>query len=195
MTLPTPDIECERLILSVVKAPDAPDIVGLLNTPEASANTLSIDHPYSLADAEEFVDQVGRGVEAGEKITFLARRMEDRRPVGTIGITIEPEHQRAELGYIIGRDHCNNGYATEAGRGVLGYCFDTLGLHKVTAAWFADNPASGRVLEKLGFEHEGMEREQYHRGGFFRDSVNMGLLRRDYVLQQQRSAKAEETTK
>ncbi len=194
MALPTPIIETERLMLTTAALSDAEDVVELFSAPEASANTLTLPYPYSLADAHEFVERVRVGVEADVKITFVIRRRVDRVAVGTIGITIEPEHERAELGYIIGREHWGNGYATEACTLVIAYAFDTLGLHKVTAAWFTDNPASGRVLEKLGFENEGTVREQFFRDGRFRDSVNMGLIKQGYE-HQHRSADAEETTK
>ena len=177
MSLPTPIIESERMVLTVAMPTDAEDVVELFGTPEASANTLTLPYPYTLADAHEFVERVRVGVEADVKITFVIRRLDDKRAVGTIGITIEPEHRRAELGYIIGKEHWGNGYATEACGAVIAYSFDTLGLHKLTAAWFTDNPASGRVLEQLGFENEGTVREHFFRDGRFRDSVNMGLFR------------------
>ena len=55
-----------------------------------------------------------------------------------------------------------------------------MGIRKLTACYYADNPASGRVLEKAGFVREGVRRKQFVRMGELRDDVVMGLLREEY---------------
>jgi RimJ/RimL family protein N-acetyltransferase len=64
------------------------------------------------------------------------------------------QHRTAELGYIIHPDHHGHGYATEAGRVLLGIAFEFLSLHRVVAGLDARNVASARVLEKLGMRKE-----------------------------------------
>ncbi|MEM6494512.1 MAG: GNAT family N-acetyltransferase [Pseudomonadota bacterium] len=87
--------------------------------------------------------------------SFLITRAADAALVGCIGIDqSEAFDDGAELGYWIARDHWGNGYATEAGRAVLAIA-RTLGYERVEAMHFLDNPASGRVLEKLGFAATG----------------------------------------
>lgn len=78
--------------------------------------------------------------------------------VGVIGLT--PGHEAAELGYWIGRDHWGRGYATEASRAVLRLA-RTLGHTRLNASHFIDNPASGRVLRKVGFCPTGRIEERY----------------------------------
>jgi RimJ/RimL family protein N-acetyltransferase len=87
---------------------------------------------------------------------FLITRARDAALIGGIGIDrSEPRDGVAEIGYWIARDHWNQGYATEAGRAVLSIAH-TLGHSRLKAAHFLDNPASGRVLEKLGFTPTGL---------------------------------------
>lgn len=78
--------------------------------------------------------------------------------VGAIGLA--PTHDGAELGYWIGRDHWGQGYATEASRAVLSLA-KTLGHKRIAATHFLDNPASGRVLRKVGFCPTGRVEDRY----------------------------------
>lgn len=193
MALPTPIIETERLTMAVLTPDDTDELRVIMDDQEVSDNTLTLPFPYSRDDAVAFIERIRIGIESGTEVCFAIRQRESNTLVGTIGQTLTTVHQRTELGYIVGKDFRGNGYATEACLAVLGYSFGDLGLHKVTAAWYTDNPASGRILTKLGFENEGTVREHFFRGGRFRDSVTMGLLRQDYE-QQHHSASAEETT-
>ena len=70
------------------------------------------------------------------------------------------------MGYWIGRQHWGKGFATEASRALIEIA-KTLKLPRLEASHFLDNPASGRVLEKLGFVATGMSAERYScaRGG------------------------------
>ena len=71
-----------------------------------------------------------------------------------------------ELGYWLGRPYWGMGYATEAAAQVVAFAFRNLRAERVWAGWFFDNPASGRVLEKLGFRANGADqRDCAARGG------------------------------
>lgn len=61
------------------------------------------------------------------------------------------------LGYWIGKPYWGHGYASEAAHRVIRFAFDELDAKLLTAGWFFDNPASGRILEKLGFKPSGSE--------------------------------------
>lgn len=104
--------------------------------------------PYMPDDARSFVEQPV----ASMFPRFLVTRARDAALVGCIGI--DPHQGHTELGYWIARPHWGQGYATEAGRGVLEIA-RTLGHLRVVASHFLDNPASGKVLAKLGFAPTG----------------------------------------
>lgn len=65
-----------------------------------------------------------------------------------------PSRTEAQLGYIFDPDHAGRGYASEAVAAVVGHCFESLGVRRITAGCFADNAASVRILEKLGMRRE-----------------------------------------
>jgi len=94
-------------------------------------------------------------------------------------VRIEPDHRRAELGYWVGVPYWGNGYATEAARAVVKYGFGTLGLHRIFASHFANNPASARVLRKIGMRYEGRLRGHVLKWGEFLDLEMYGMLASD----------------
>ena len=107
--------------------------------------------PYSPEDARAFVS---RGQDQ-HRPNFLLIRPEDGRAIGCAGLG---DHGgEAELGYWLARPFWGQGYATEAGRGVIEIA-RLLGVRRVCAGHFVDNPASGRVLRKLGFVPTGQTR-------------------------------------
>jgi RimJ/RimL family protein N-acetyltransferase len=113
-------------------------------------------------------DTVGLVVRAAEEpVGFVYLVREESNAVG---------FRFAELAYWIAHDHWDNGYATAAAETMVEYGFDELGLHRVKASTFADNEASQRVLEKIGFEREGVAREEAYVDGTWRDRVRYGLL-------------------
>ena len=90
-----------------------------------------------------------------------------------------PKDQNAGLGYWVGAPHWGRGYATEAAAEMLCYGFEELGLHRVHASHLGNNPTSGKVLRKVGMNHEGTRPEHHERWGEYRDAVMYGLLARD----------------
>ena len=86
------------------------------------------------------------------------------------------------------------GYATEAARAVVAYAFDELGLNRVFAFHFTNNPASGRVLQKIGMRHEGTRRAHTRKDGAFLDSESYAILRGDPRRRRARLAPARRAT-
>lgn len=85
----------------------------------------------------------------------------------------------AKLGYAIHADHWGHGYATDAARALIDFGFQTLGLHRITAAVGPDNRASVVVLKRLGFTQEGRLRDHVFTNGAWRDSLLYSLLVND----------------
>lgn len=90
-------------------------------------------------------------------------------------------HQAGKLGYAIGYEHQGKGYATDAVTTMVDYGFQTLGLHRITAAIGPDNPASIAVAERLGFTREGVLREHVFTNGSWRDSMLFSVLEHEWV--------------
>lgn len=84
---------------------------------------------------------------------------------------------QAELGWVLHPAHSGQGYATEAVRALIGFCFTELGLRRVTANSFADNVASWRLMERLGMRRELYAvRESLHRSGEWLDGIGYAVL-------------------
>lgn len=176
--IPAPTLTTARLFLRAFVLADAPVVAALVGDRAVAEMTLNIPHPYESAMAEEWI-AAGSGVE-GDEHRFAIVRRDDEALIGAMGLVVTPRHARAELGYWIGRPYWNQGYCTEAGRAVLGYGFLSLGLHRIMADHFARNPASGRVMQKLGMQREGLAREHVRRDEEFIDIVRYAILRQDW---------------
>jgi RimJ/RimL family protein N-acetyltransferase len=96
--------------------------------------------------------------------------------VGAISLRIELPQRRAELGYWVGVPYWGRGFATEAARAMIEFGFRRLSLHRIYAHHFVRNPASGRVMEKAGMQHEGTLRGHFFRWGAPEDVAVWGIL-------------------
>jgi len=87
------------------------------------------------------------------------------------------ENHRAEIGYILNRNYWRRGYMFQALEAVIDFAFGTLKLHRLEADVDPDNAGSLGVLEKLGFEREGLFRDRWLQNGEWVDSVMLGLVK------------------
>lgn len=143
----------ERLLLRPGWAEDAPALAAAIGDPAIVRNLASAPWPYRLADAEAWLGTERAPGEAG--LLVLRRTRGAPQLVGAVGIGRRPDGTN-ELGYWIARPCWGLGYATEAARAVVTLARHGLRLGTLSAGHFLDNPASGRVLEKLGFRPAGV---------------------------------------
>ena len=88
---------------------------------------------------------------------------------------------QAELGWVLDPAHTGHGYATEAVRELLRYCFQDLGVHRVTANCFLDNDTSWRLMERVGMRRElHAVRDSLHRSGRWLDTVAYAILEEEW---------------
>ena len=121
--------------------------------------TLNIPYPYPHGGAAQWIRLHGPAWIDGTSATFAIVGNKTEALVGAISLMIKREHRRAELGYWIALDCWNRGYATEASQRIIDFGFETLGLHRIEARHLVRNPASGRVMQKVGMQQEGVERD------------------------------------
>jgi RimJ/RimL family protein N-acetyltransferase len=150
-------LQTARLTLRAHDLADIPAMVPLIGAREVAATTLRIPHPYTEAHARAFIAMAQESRRTGTSLDLAIVLKESNTFCGGIGLRLESDHHRAELGYWLGVPFWGQGYATEAARALLQYGFNTLGLHRIYAGHFANNPASGRVLRKIGMRHEGIQ--------------------------------------
>ncbi|MEP9402863.1 GNAT family N-acetyltransferase [Sphingomonas sp. VNH70] len=141
----------ERLTLRPGWIEDAPALAAAIGHEAVVRNLSRVPWPYGLADAEAFIARCfGDG---GPCFLIFAHDHGRCDLIGGIGIG-PLEDQPHMLGYWLTPAAWGRGYAVEAGRAVLDIAA-TLGIGRVTAGHYVDNPASGTVLRRLGFAATG----------------------------------------
>lgn len=171
-----PTLETERLVLRPFALSDAPRVQLLAGDRAVAATTKNIPHPYEDGMAKTWISLHQERFDKGEDVVFAIVLKAGGELIGAIGLVLKLNQENAELGYWIGKPFWGQGYCTEAGRGVLKYAFTELRLHRVHAHHFSNNPASGRVMQKLGMRHEGCLRQHVKKWDTFFDVEAYGIL-------------------
>lgn len=169
-------LETQRLRMRPYSEADVAELVPLIGTREVAATTLRIPFPYTEEDAQQFI----AASQEGGKVWLAITSRSDGRQMGGIGLRVDERFQHAELGYWLGKPYWGKGYATEAAREMVHYGFEELKLHRIFASHFGHNPASGKILRKLGMRHEGCQREHLRKWDEFVDSEMYGVLRQEW---------------
>ncbi|HEX8534839.1 MAG TPA: GNAT family N-acetyltransferase [Allosphingosinicella sp.] len=151
----------ERLLLRPGWAEDAPALHKAIADERIVRNLASAPWPYTLADAEAFLATEREPQATG--LLIFRRTADAPELVGCAGFGRRPSGA-VEFGYWIARRHWGKGYATEAGKALVANARHSLRIGKLTASHFLDNPASGRVLEKIGFRPTGIVAPRFSAG-------------------------------
>jgi len=179
MSLPVPTLYTARLRLRPFAETDADALFAL----HSDAHVLRYwdSSPWSdPARAQRFLETCRQMAEDGTGVRLAMDRSSDGAFIGWCTLNRwNPEFRSASLGYCLTEAAWGQGYATEAARALLDWAFAALDLNRVQAETDTRNLASARVLEKVGFRHEGTLREDCIVNGEVSDSWVFGLLRRD----------------
>ena len=174
-----PMLETERLVLRPVTEADAPALFDVFSDAEVM-RYWSRPPMTSMDQARAFVTEIQAHWHARSLFQWGITERSGGALIGTCTLyRWDRTHARAEIGYALRRDRWGRGLATEAVRAVLDFAFERMRLHRVGADTDPRNAASGRVLERLGFEREGRQRETYRHLGEWADSELWGLVRND----------------
>lgn len=155
--------------ISNIGPQDKPAYLEHLQEKQIYLQTLAIPYPYTEADADWWINH---NIEAVKKqdsrsVNWAIRRSSDNYLVGGIGFhdhVIGKSH-RAELGYWLAKPLWNKGIMSEAVQKATEYGFNELGLIRITANVFSFNIGSAKVLEKSGYQCEGVLRQHYQKDG------------------------------
>jgi ribosomal-protein-alanine N-acetyltransferase len=174
-------LETPRLVLRPPTLDDAPDIQTYVSDWELAKTTLNIPHPYPADGAREWLRQQFDSPEPDN--FYFTICLKDTSLIGAINVRISPRHHHAEIGYWIGRPFWGQGYASEAARRIVVFCFEELDLNRVYANYFSENPASRRVMENAGMSFEGMLKQHYFRWSKYIDVGICGITREAWLEQ------------
>ena len=164
----------KEIHLRAFEQEDAPGLVKLANNRNVSINLRDgFPFPYTLADAQKFI-QLASEKQPPTIFAIIYKEMH----AGNIGLHPASDVYRksAEIGYFLGEDFWGKGIATAAVQLITQYGFDQLGLNRIYAGVFEFNPSSMRVLEKCGYEREGIHRKAVYKNGEFWDEVRFAKL-------------------
>lgn len=142
-------LKTARLMLRPLSEADADRIALLGGVWEVASMTGRIPYPYSRVGALQWMS----GLAEGEVVFGIEYQ---GQLIGICGYS--PSSKGAvEIGYWLGKSWWGQGLATEAARALMDHAFQQPGVRRITCGHFVDNPASRRVIEKLGFRAAGSE--------------------------------------
>ncbi|MBN2134117.1 MAG: GNAT family N-acetyltransferase [Acidobacteria bacterium] len=175
------NIITERLLLRELQMDDVNSIQEIGNAYEIADTTINIPYPYTLEAAEEWIKKVLNPNKSTKDYIFAITRRPESAIIGVIGIMPDYQHLRAEIGYWLGLKYWNKGYCTEAAEAALDFCFTKLQMRRAFAQCFARNPASSRVIEKIGMKYEGRLRNHILKWDKPEDMLIYGILRAEWL--------------
>ena len=177
-----PTLHTERLILRSFCLEDAPDVKQLAWNPNVASTTTAIEYPYIDGMAQEWIKICGKAYCKDFGPNFAVTLRSDGTLIGTVELLIRRHlpHNDAELGYWIGEPYWNCGYCTEAAKVVMRYGFRECNLDQIFAYHFKRNPASGRVLQKIGMQYWDHFPNDVKHWGKWEDQIGYTLSKKEY---------------
>ena len=167
-------MEGKQVYLRPITREDTDRIIAWRNSDEVRPFFI-YQEPFTREGHEKWLRDM---IESGRGYQFIICLKDTGEAVGSTYLRdYEPRHRKAEFGFFIGEKAAKGrGIGSESLQLTLEFAFGTLGLHKVFARAFSDNPASVNSFLKCGFEQEALLREDVWAGGRFRDIVLLGKI-------------------
>ena len=174
-----PTLAAERIALRMLRPDDADDVYAVFSDPRVMRYWSS--PPMTDPDqAAGYIEQIHAWFERRGGMQWGIVERDGDRVIGTTTLcAFSLEHRRCDLGYALGADHWHRGLAREALGLVVTFAFETLGFDRVEADIDPRNAPSIRLIERMGFQREGLLRSRWCIGGEMQDSALYGLLRSD----------------
>ncbi|MBN1844087.1 MAG: GNAT family N-acetyltransferase [Sedimentisphaerales bacterium] len=181
MNSANPILAGKRVLVRRLKAADAEDLHRHLGNREIGRWLIGLPQPYTRQIAARFIRWSQRQSRLQKEFHLGIVLQSTQKVIGGVGLKrVDTQHRCAELGFWIGKPYWNQGLTTEAARLLLDFGFRRQGLHRIYAHTFDKNIASRRVLEKCGFQLEGVMREAVVRHHQRRAFCNYGILKSEY---------------
>lgn len=156
---------------------DAPNVLMYADNKKISDNLRDVfPHPYTLADAEFYVNDCAHNSEEAQLCRAI---IIDGKAVGSVGVFVQNDVKRksAELGYWLGEPFWGKGVMSAAVRQICAEAFEKFDIVRIYAEPFAHNAASRKVLQKAGFTLEGIMKNSVFKNGEICDSCMYALIK------------------
>jgi RimJ/RimL family protein N-acetyltransferase len=167
-----------KIYLRPVEREDARQCVAWFNHPEIT-RTLLTHRPINLRAEEQFID---KALQNERDLVLGIATLASDRLIGVTGLKdIDYRNRHAGFGITIGeKEEWGKGYGTEATRLVVAHAFETLNLNRVWLHVYEYNERGIRSYEKVGFQKEGILRQETYREGRYWDTIVMAILREEW---------------
>lgn len=150
----TPTLETERLVLRPFQQEDATSVFTCWESdPDVAKYMFWTSHNDIEKTKEWIAFELGQ-IEKDEWYRFGIIQKETNELMGTAIIYYDEEVESWEIGYNLGRKYWNKGYVTEAMKEVIAFAAEELHISEIVGRYAKENPASGNVMKKLGFQYE-----------------------------------------
>lgn len=174
---PFPDLFTERLLLRRIGPHDLQALFEMRSDP-AVMRHIGRPIPKVRQEVMDLLHRIDTEIEENKSISWAITRKGETTMIGTMGFyRAEPEHFRAEVGYMISSVNWGQGIASEAIQAAIRYGFEHMSLNSIEGKVSPENTGSIRVLEKSGFIREGYFKENYFSDGQFMDTAVYSLLK------------------
>lgn len=176
-----PILYTSRLILRELVLPDADAIFRIRGDYEVTKYNTGPAYD-SVQQAADLIGGISNAYQERDEIRWgITIKGGDDTVIGMCGYNYWIRRdQRGSIGYDLARAYWGQGVMTEAVHAIVEFGFDHMNLNRVEADADARNIGSVRVLEKVGFQREGLQRDQFYETSAFHDLILFGLLKRDY---------------
>jgi [ribosomal protein S5]-alanine N-acetyltransferase len=166
-----------KIYLRPVEREDAKQCVAWFNHPEIT-HTLLMYRPINLHAEEAFID---KALQSEHDLVLGIAVLASDRLIGVAGLKdIDFRNRHAGFGIAIGeKEEWGKGYGTEATRLIVNHAFETLNLNRVWLHVYEYNERGIRSYEKVGFQKEGLLRQETYREGRYWDTIVMAMLREE----------------
>jgi RimJ/RimL family protein N-acetyltransferase len=174
-----PMLVSERLHYAPISQYCIPDIVKLLEDYETVYLLTYAPFPYTEKDALLWVNHVMNMNNNGYGYFWGIYDFENQF-IGTIGLSVDPEHEKGELHYWLGKKYWGHGYGTEAAKRIINFAFKIKKLERLMVNCLTRNTRSEHVIKKCGFKFEGEAEHYVKRFGVFENVKFYRLLSSEF---------------
>lgn len=150
----TPKLETERLILRPIKNEDADAIFNCWMQDEDVSRYMYWKATKDIKEVQNFVRFELSNLENDKWYRWIILLKQTDEIIGTCFIYYNDDEDNWDISYNLGKKFWRNGYISEAMQRVMEYAIDELMIKECIAIHALENPESGRVIQKLGFEYE-----------------------------------------
>lgn len=147
-----PELKTDRILLRTFNIADSREVQRLAGNFNVSRMTMNIPYPYELGMAEKWISAQEENWNTKTRVSYAIVELSSNKLLGAMCL-VSIEGVEGELGYWIGEPYWSMGYCTEAAKELVRFSFESLGLERIVAQHLTVNPASGKVLEKIGMDH------------------------------------------